>query len=97
LLKRIGRERVEFTDTNPPAETGAEPQSETATYSRIERLVRVLWTMALHGNLAAMRCVLEYLVGKPARIEPGGPNRGDGLPAADDMAQLCLFGDEDEG
>lgn len=96
LLRRIGRELVEFTDENPPDEESGEPRTETATYSRFERICRVLLTMAGNGHFGAIRTVLEYVIGKPGRVPPDGSHAG-GAPTADDMAQLCLFDDEDEG
>ncbi len=94
----------------PPAPHGpdeaAEPETETAVYTRFERIMRVLFTVAQEGNLAAIRLLFEYADGKPARQPPGdGKRAGNGL-TADDLAaqapfrQLSLLeieGDECEG
>lgn len=93
LAKAIAREQIEFTDGQPNYLTGP----ETATYTRLERLLRVLWTMALEGDLAAIRCLLEYMEGKPARQVVETARKAGAPLTADDMAvQLPLTPEEDE-
>ncbi len=83
VARAIGQERVTFTDGS--AEDGAQ---ETAEYTRLERLARVLWTVSLNADLRAMRLLLEYIEGKPvqtvaATVKPGGVR----TITADEMVQ----------
>jgi len=57
LARAIGQERIRFDD-----------EGEIGVFTRLERLVRVLWTLALAGDLAAARLLLEYMEGKPVEI-----------------------------
>ena len=84
LARAIAQERVEFSE---PWVLGQE--TKTLVYTRLERLVRVIWTMALDGKPWAIRCLLEYMEGKPAQIPPA-PARTEGgdTISADKMAAL---------
>ena len=63
LMRTIAAEKVAFEDR-----AGARDEApEVSLLTRRERLVRVLWTMALDGDLAACRMLLEYMEGKPAQ------------------------------
>lgn len=63
LMRAIAAERVAFEDR-----AGAKDEApEVSLLTRRERLVRVLWTMALDGDLAACRMLLEYMEGKPTQ------------------------------
>jgi hypothetical protein len=57
LARAIALERVQFGDG-----------SEAIVCTRLERLLRVLFTMALDGDLRATRCLLEYMEGRPAQV-----------------------------
>jgi hypothetical protein len=57
LARAIAVERVAWTDGD-----------ETVVCSRLERLLRVLFTMACDGDLRAVRCALEYLEGRPVQL-----------------------------
>ena len=57
---------------------GDHPVSDADPRARQAALVEKLWTMALHGDLPAMRLLLEYIIGKP-------------LPIAQDQAELDSF------
>ncbi len=92
LARAIAQERVEFTDG-----TVAAGNVEKAVYSRLERLLRVMWTEALEGNIPAIRCLLEYMEGKPVQLvaatvaqEEGRAMTGDELARmlADALARL---------
>ena len=66
LIRTIAAEKVTFTD--PGGAGDAAP--EVSVLARRERLARVLWTMALDGNLAAVKLLLEYMEGRPtSRVE----------------------------
>ena len=77
LARTIARERVQFDD-------GA----EQATYSRVERLVRILFTQALDGNLAAARLLIEYMDGKPVEVVQASVEGRVRTLSGDDMAAL---------
>lgn len=57
LARAIALEQVAFT-----------AEGETVICTRLERLLRVLWTMALDGDLRAVRCLLEYMEGRPVQM-----------------------------
>lgn len=99
LARAIGRERVEFTDREPVEQEGnGAPGAETAAYTRIERMVRVFWTMALEGDRGAANFLAEYTEGKPARQAPRTEKKQDGAClSADDFAeQLRRVAEEEE-
>jgi hypothetical protein len=84
LARAIAQEKVEFTDGSP-----ADGNAEQAVYSRLERLLRVMWTMALDGNLSAIRCLLEYMEGRPVQlIAAAVAQRGSDKLSAEDMNEL---------
>lgn len=44
---------------------------QASTEERMEALIEMLWKLALDGNLAAARLILQYTLGKPGRaVEP---------------------------
>lgn len=44
---------------------------QASTEERMEELIEMLWKLALDGNLAAVRLILQYTLGKPGRaVEP---------------------------
>lgn len=83
MARVISQERVEFTDASGTL------FEETATYSRLERLVRVLWTQALDGDMKAIRCLLEYMEGRPVVVAVEGDGQGAGVTlTGDDLFRL---------
>ena len=54
LLRAVAGERIAIGDGEPPRRM-----------SQREALAHLLWDMALRGDLAACRLVLEYMEGKP--------------------------------
>ncbi len=54
LLQAVAGERIAIGDGDPPRRM-----------SQREALAHLLWDMALRGDLAACRLVLEYMEGKP--------------------------------
>ena len=77
LARTIAREQVPFDDGE-----------EQATYSRLERLVRILFTLALDGNLAAARLLIEYMDGKPVEVVSASVEGRIRTLSGDDMAAL---------
>ena len=63
LARLIAQEKVTFQD-----DAGVDGAREVTVCTRLERLLRVLWTMSLEGDLRAIRCLLEYLEGRPVQI-----------------------------
>ena len=57
MARLVAHERIEFDD-----------QGEVGEYTRLERLVRVLWTAALDGDLGAARLLIEYMEGRPVEV-----------------------------
>jgi hypothetical protein len=61
----------------------------TITCTRLERLLRVLWTMSLDGDLRAMRCLLEYMEGRPVQVVAAAmAQEGEARVSADELAKL---------
>jgi len=59
LLRAVAGERIAIGDGDPPRRM-----------SQREALAHLLWDMALRGDLAACRLILEYMEGKPVqRVE----------------------------
>ena len=59
LLRAVAGERIAIGDGEPPRRM-----------SQREALAHLLWDMALRGDLAACRLILEYMEGKPVqRVE----------------------------
>ena len=87
LARTIAQERVEFTDG-----AGADGNAEKAVYTRLERLLRVMWTMALDGDLPAIRCLLEYMEGKPVQVVAAAISQEEGRPMTGDEMQKALAG-----
>jgi hypothetical protein len=54
LLRAVAGERIAIGDGEPPRRM-----------SQREALAHLLWDMALRGDLAACRLILEYMEGKP--------------------------------
>jgi hypothetical protein len=54
LLRAVAGERIAIGDGDPPRRM-----------SQREALAHLLWDMALRGDLAACRLILEYMEGKP--------------------------------
>lgn len=80
LARAISQEKVEFVD-----------DSERALYTRLERLLRVMWTMALDGDLKAIRCLLEYMEGRPAQmVAAGAANEDVAQPMTEEQVQALL-------
>ena len=77
MARAVSQERVEFLD-----------EAEKAVYSRLERLVRVLWTKALDGDLKAIRCLLEYMEGKPVQVIAATVKKEGDSVSADELAVL---------
>jgi hypothetical protein len=77
LIKAVAGERVAFGDGEP-----------RVTMTRREALTRILWAMALGGDLAACRVLLEYMEGKPVQRVAAAVGQAE-LPAvtADQLAQ----------
>ncbi len=65
LLREVGEERVAFEDR--VKEGDYDSPVEVNIMTRRERMARVLWTMALEGNLRAMQLLAEYADGKPVQ------------------------------
>jgi len=57
MARLVAHERIQFDD-----------DGEAGEYSRLERLVRVLWTAALDGDLGAARLLIEYMEGRPVEV-----------------------------
>lgn len=85
LARAIAQERVEFTDGSV-----ADGNAEKALYSRLERLLRVMWTMALDGDLRAIRCLLEYMEGKPVQVVAASVVREGERPLTADQLKDML-------
>jgi hypothetical protein len=66
LARLIAQEKVAFDD-----------DGEVSVCSRLERLLRVLWTMSLEGDLRAIRCLLEYMEGRPVQVIAATVARAD--------------------
>ena len=54
LLRAVAGERIAIGDGDPPRRM-----------SQREALAHLLWDMALRGDLAACKLILEYMEGKP--------------------------------
>lgn len=80
LARAIAQEKVEFADADAVAGV-----TERATYTRLERLLRVMWTMALDGELPAIRCLLEYMEGKPVQVVAENAGREEPVLTADEL------------
>lgn len=86
LMERIGAERDQVARPD-----GLAPVAMT----KRERLVRELYGRALAGELAAIRLVLEYLVGKPGiKKDPLGALGTPPPYTADEFRQAQLDVDE---
>ncbi len=74
LLRAVAGERIAIGDGDPPRRM-----------SQREALAHLLWDMALRGDLAACKLILEYMEGKPLqRVAAAlGPLELQELTAAD--------------
>jgi hypothetical protein len=81
LARLIAQEKVAFDD-----------DGELTVCSRLERLLRVLWTMSLEGDLRAMRCLLEYMEGRPVQVVAATVARVDGGALSEaEVRELSAF------
>jgi hypothetical protein len=74
LTRALARERVKYKDSDGPLFDG---QALIVTYTRLERLMRMLFVMAETRNLAAVRLIAEIAEGKLAR-QVGETEKNDG-------------------
>ena len=74
LLRAVAGERIAIGDGDPPRRM-----------SQREALAHLLWDMALRGDLAACRLILEYTEGKP--VQRVAAALGHAELTADDLAK----------
>lgn len=77
MARAVSQERIEFRD-----------EADKAVYTRLERLVRVLWTKALDGDLKSIRCLLEYMEGTPVQVITATVKKEGETLSADEMNAL---------
>jgi hypothetical protein len=77
LARQIAQEKVEFPDGEG-----------LMVCTRLERLPRVMWTMSPDGDLRAIRCLLEYMEGRPVQLVAAAAAPGEPQVTADDLARV---------
>ncbi len=85
LTRAIAREKVEYTEDG----TTFFDKKVSAVYTRIERIIRVLFGMAEKGNIGAVRLLAEIAEGKLARQVGEIAKNDEGVKLTDEqMAAL---------
>ena len=84
LARAISLERVAFADGD-----------EEIVCSRLERLLRVLFTKAIEdSDVRATRCLFEYMEGRPVQMVAATiKSEGGGSVSADELAKALARGD----